>query len=98
MNKTHTITAVLCFGLVLAGCGDDASTGEVPLRILVTNDDGFDAEGINALVEALIADPANDVVVCAPLTNQSGTGDDTNCGSLQASQETTLGGFPRHRC
>ena len=40
------------------------------MRILVTNDDGVGAEGIDVLVEALIADPNNEVTVCGPATNQ----------------------------
>lgn len=44
-----------------------------PLRILLTNDDGWDAEGITAVHEALVA-AGHDVVVVAPATNQSGTG------------------------
>ncbi|MEM7437918.1 MAG: 5'/3'-nucleotidase SurE, partial [Myxococcota bacterium] len=76
------------------GAGGAGGGGEIPLRILVTNDDGFDAEGINAVVEALIANPANDVVVCAPDTNRSGTGDMTDCGSLTAVEDETIDGYP----
>lgn len=43
------------------------------LRILLTNDDGWNAEGITAVRDALIA-AGHDVVVVAPATNQSGTG------------------------
>ncbi|WP_299569924.1 5'/3'-nucleotidase SurE [uncultured Williamsia sp.] len=41
------------------------------LRILLTNDDGWEAPGITALAEGLRAD-GHDVVVVAPATNQSG--------------------------
>lgn len=74
--------------------GAGGSLPDVPLRILVTNDDGFDAEGINAIVEALIANPSNEVVVCAPDINRSGSSDMTDCGTLAATDEETLGGFP----
>ena len=39
--------------------------------------DGVESEGIDALVEALVANPANEVVVCAPESNRSGSGDMT---------------------
>jgi 5'/3'-nucleotidase SurE len=44
-----------------------------PLRILLTNDDGYDAPGIKAVHAALIA-AGHDVTVVAPLGNQSGSG------------------------
>jgi 5'-nucleotidase len=47
------------------------------LRILVTNDDGVGAPGIDAVVEALITNPDNDVVVSAPAKDASGAGDST---------------------
>ncbi|MGB5809452.1 MAG: 5'/3'-nucleotidase SurE [Polyangiales bacterium] len=78
----------------MGGAGGAGGSVDVPLRILVTNDDGFDAEGINAMVEALIENPANEVVVCAPDMNRSGSGDMTDCGALTAFEDETLGGFP----
>jgi len=77
-----------------AGTGGTGGSADVPLRILVTNDDGFDAEGIDAIVEALITNPNNDVIVCAPNTNRSGSSDMTNCGTLRAVEDETLGGYP----
>lgn len=47
------------------------STG--PLRILLTNDDGYDAPGIRKAYDRLTA-AGHDVTIVAPLTNQSGTG------------------------
>ena len=44
-----------------------------PLNILITNDDGFDAEGIVVLSETLAA-AGHNVTVVAPLEQQSGTG------------------------
>ena len=41
------------------------------LHVLVTNDDGVDAPGLDALVRALAALPAVDVTVVAPATNQT---------------------------
>src|SRR5215207_8853093 len=43
------------------------------LRVLITNDDGYQAEGIRALAPA-IARLGHDVVVVAPLDDQSGVG------------------------
>jgi 5'-nucleotidase len=43
------------------------------LRVLITNDDGYQARGIRALAGAIAA-AGHDVVVVAPLTDQSGVG------------------------
>ena len=57
------------------------------LRILVTNDDGFDSAGITALRQALI-DAGHDVTVVAPATQQSGKGGSLNTGVF----DFTVGG------
>ncbi|MFD9358425.1 5'/3'-nucleotidase SurE [Streptomyces sp. NPDC060031] len=44
-----------------------------PLRILLTNDDGYNAPGIRKAFARLTA-AGHDVTIVAPLTNQSGTG------------------------
>lgn len=44
-----------------------------PLRILLTNDDGYNAPGIRTAFQLLTA-AGHDVTIVAPLTNQSGTG------------------------
>ena len=64
-----------------------------PLRILVSNDDGFAAPGIDALVNALIAEPDVTVTVVAPAENQSGTGGKTTSGALTARSVTTASGY-----
>jgi 5'-nucleotidase len=64
-----------------------------PLRVLVTNDDGIGAPGIDALVEALLALPDTEVTVVAPATNQSGTGGRTTAGTLTVTDATTASGF-----
>ncbi len=64
------------------------------LDILVSNDDGYDAEGIDAVVEALIALPDTNVTVVAPAENQSGSGGNTTPGELTATDEETLSGYP----
>ena len=73
-----------------------------PLEILVTNDDGFAAPGIDALVEGLYAlnldpYPGNDVVVniVAPFANQSGSSDVLSpVGNLSSSNVLTASGKP----
>jgi 5'-nucleotidase len=64
-----------------------------PLRVLVTNDDGVKAEGIDALVEALRELPGTEVTVVAPAKNQSGTGGQTTPGALTATDATTASGY-----
>jgi 5'-nucleotidase len=64
------------------------------LRILITNDDGVSAPGIDAAVQALRALPRTNVTVVAPLTNQSGTGGKTTPGLLTVSSATTASGYP----
>jgi 5'-nucleotidase len=64
------------------------------LSVLVTNDDGVTAPGIDAAVQALRALPHTKVIVVAPLTNQSGTGSKTTPGTLTASAAHTASGYP----
>lgn len=64
-----------------------------PLVILVSNDDGIGADGIDALVEALRARPDTTLVVSAPATNQSGKGDSTTPGGAPGAPGTTESGF-----
>ena len=85
MRRTVTATlSVLALAASLAACGggsDDASPGtptqptaKVPtLDILVTNDDGYAAPGIDALVERLRALPGVKLTVVAPATDRKST-------------------------
>jgi 5'-nucleotidase len=75
--------------------GEGGTGPPKPLRILVTNDDGVAAPGIDALVEALEGQVRVKVTVIAPADDQSGTGDRTTPGSpdsLTVSQATTASG------
>ena len=95
-SRTQLLLAtIVAVAIGAAGCSSDSSSPE-PLRILVTNDDGVGAPGIDALVEALLENPDNVVVVSAPAENQSGKGDQTTPTPppLQASQTTTASGYP----
>jgi 5'-nucleotidase len=92
--------------LVLAGCGssssDDGSASNgaaettlpATLKVLVTNDDGYAAPGIDAVVQALVALPDTEVTVVAPLENQSGVGGQTTDGPLTATDVQTASGHP----
>ena len=77
---------------------DAATTTTAPepdvLRVLVTNDDGVEAEGIDAVVEALRALEAVEVTVVGPAENQSGTSDNTTAGEVATSETTTASGYP----
>lgn len=64
------------------------------LRVLVSNDDGYDAPGIDAVVRALEELPDTEVVVVAPKENQSGSGSKTTEGELEVTEVETLGGHP----
>ena len=64
---------------------------------MVTNDDGFSAPGINAVVQGLRTLRLTSVTVVAPLTNESGTGGQTtpsSSGSLVTSAAHTQSGYP----
>lgn len=76
--------------------GTDVTTAPVaePLRILVSNDDGYDAEGIETLVTALLTLDDVDVTVVAPLTQQSGQGGKTTEGELEVTDVEMGNGTP----
>ncbi len=67
-----------------------------PLRVLVTNDDGVGAPGIDALVEAVRKLPGTEVTVVAPVKNQSGTGGKVTSGALVVKEAKTASGFAAH--
>jgi 5'-nucleotidase len=96
------IGAVLVGLLLLAGCSSDddgAKAAETtttvapePIRVLVTNDDGVQADGIDALVQGLRGVEGVEVVVVAPATNQSGVGGQSTEGALTVTDATTRSG------
>jgi 5'-nucleotidase len=75
-----------------------ASTSAAPavLHILVTNDDGYAADGISTVVTALEKLPNTEVTVVAPKTNQSGTGGRTTDGKLVIADAKTKDGTAAH--
>lgn len=70
------------------------TAAKAKLKILVSNDDGYNAPGIDALVRALSDLPDTEVVVAAPATQQSGKGSSVTEGELKATEEKMLGGHP----
>lgn len=72
-----------------------AEASDVPadLSVLVTNDDGYAAPGIDALVEGLRATPGIQVTVVAPADDRTGTGGQTTEGELTTSEVTTASGY-----
>lgn len=91
----HRLAAVAALLLAaLAPLGPAAGGQLSPMRVLVTNDDGVGAPGIDALVQALATNPALDITVIAPATNQSGTGDNFNTGPINVFPSSTAGAFP----
>lgn len=98
-----SIASALLLATVLIGCssGSSTSTSESTsttaagktIEILVTNDDGYDAAGIDAVVEGLRALPGVRVTVVAPATNQSGTGSSVTDGPLTVTDGMTKSGF-----
>jgi 5'-nucleotidase len=63
------------------------------ITVMVTNDDGVSAPGIDTLVEALRKQKRTKVVVVAPATQQSGAGGKTTPGTLTTADATTASGY-----
>jgi 5'-nucleotidase len=70
-----------------------AKAKQPTITVLVTNDDGVTAPGIDALVQALRAQKNTKVVVVAPATNQSGAGGKTSPTPLTTANATTASGY-----
>jgi len=64
-----------------------------PFEILVTNDDGIAAPGVDAVVEKLRTLPNVTITLVAPATNQSGKGDSKTPGGAPGSPGATASGF-----
>lgn len=82
-----------------AQTGTPDSTTTVPesepietLRLVVTNDDGYSAEGIDALVEGLETLPDVEIEVVAPLEQRSGSGGTFKEGPLETEEVQTASG------
>lgn len=76
------VSFVTFFVLFLLSPGSvQAAQSSGPLNILLTNDDGYNKPGIQAMREALI-NAGHTVTVVAPLTNQSGVGTNLTFGGF----------------
>jgi len=64
------------------------------LRILITNDDGVEAPGIDALTRALSALPATDLMVVAPSSNQTGASGTITTSAFDVLSAATASGYP----
>jgi 5'-nucleotidase len=69
------------------------TTAPEVLTILVTDDDGIGAPGIDVLVNALLELDAVEVVVVAPAENQSGSSDKTTPGGATFADGATASGI-----
>lgn len=88
------LAASIAAPLAATPAGATAATKKTqPITVLVTNDDGVAAPGIDAVVEALRTQKKVKVVVVAPATNQSGSGSKTTEGGGQGSPATTASGY-----
>ena len=91
--RTAIVALVATAALVPLAAPPASAAAPKKLTILVTNDDGVSAPGIDALVTALRKLPNVKVTVVAPLSNQSGTGDKTTeGGSPEAADTATASG------
>jgi len=64
-----------------------------PLRILLTNDDGLMAEGIDRVAQLLMGLANVEVTIVAPADNQSGTSDSLSDEPPEATESTTASGL-----
>ncbi len=91
------VGAIALLGACSSSDDSDDSTTPAPVKplsVLVTNDDGYDAPGLDAVVTQLRTLPGVTVTVVAPATNQSGSGGKTTPTPLTATKTSTLNGFP----
>src|SRR5262249_50208769 len=86
--------SALTLALVLLAGGTVPAAPLNPMRVLVTNDDGVRAPGIDALVQVLSSNPNLAVTVIAPATNQSLSGDAYTNGPIDVTPSSTAGAFP----
>jgi 5'-nucleotidase len=64
---------LICLSVIFVLVAHAASAGE-PVHVLVSNDDGIDSPGIEAIAAVIAADPAYRVTVVAPAQQQSVSG------------------------
>lgn len=97
-RRSLALTAAALVLAAACGSGDDdaapttTTAPSAPITVVVTNDDGIAAPGIDALVTALETLEAVDVIVVAPAENQSGAGDKTTPGGAPHAPGRTASG------
>lgn len=64
------------------------------IQVLVSNDDGYAADGIDVLVQALRKEPDLKITVVAPKDQRSGTGSSTKDGKLAVTDVKLKSGYP----
>lgn len=69
---TAVIVMAMAFTATVAAV--DSAAGDRPFHVMVANDDGITAPGLEELVAVLAADPAYRVTVVAPTVQHSGSG------------------------
>lgn len=106
-RRLTRLATLVALSVALAACSsgnsaskpDSSSTSSTTtapaetLTILVTNDDGFGADGIDVVAEALTKLENVKVTIVAPATNQSGSGSKSTPGTLTATDEKTVSGL-----
>jgi 5'-nucleotidase len=107
MTRRPVVLALALAVGSLAACSSDGSDGAAKavttttaspkapeIDVLVANDDGYAAEGIDVVVQALRDVEGVRVTVVAPLENQSGTGGQVTDGDVAVSDVQTASGYP----
>jgi 5'-nucleotidase len=89
-----TLSTGIAAGGVAVSSSPASAAPTKTLTVMVTNDDGVSAPGINAVVQGLRTLPKTRVIVVAPLTNQSGTGGKTTSGAVKVTKAKTASGYP----
>ena len=90
MRKIRCAVSVAALVVVAAVTSASAQN----LKVLVTNDDGVSAAGIDVLVNTLAANSNLDITVIAPAVNSSGTGENRTTTTIGVFAGTTASGFP----
>lgn len=84
---------LLISALACTGCGGDSDSHSVEkLTILVTNDDGIQAPGIDTLVNELERLENVEILVVAPASNKSGSSDSLTDGEVSWQAAVTISG------
>jgi len=103
LRRTIAVASTCCL-VALGACGSDDGAADPtsttttsppsvePLTVLVTNDDGIGAPGIDVVVNALLDVDDLEVVVVAPAENQSGSSDKTTPGGVAYTDAATASG------